>query len=96
MSPEDITDLIRYTIFVTAEISAPMLFVLMTLGLTIAVFQSVTQISETTLVFIPKLIAFSLTVTFAFPWMMKMMLRYTYEIFVFHWNTVVNSATYAL
>jgi flagellar biosynthesis protein FliQ len=96
MTPEDITDLIRYTIFIAAQISAPILFILMTIGLSVAVFQSVTQISETTMVFIPKLFAFTLVVSMAFPWMLKIMMRYTTELYIHHWNKIITLSSYAL
>lgn len=96
MTPEQFTDLIRYTIFVAVEISAPMLFVLLLIGLAVSVFQSVTQITETTLLFIPKILFFSITFAFAFPWIMKIMSHYTHTIFIDHWNNVISMTNYAM
>jgi flagellar biosynthesis protein FliQ len=95
MSPEEITDLIRLTIFVAAEISAPMLVTTLLIGLGVSIFQSVTQISETTLIFIPKLMFFALTFVLTLPWIIKIMIRFTYDILITHWNDIMSVANNA-
>lgn len=96
MSPEEITDLVRYTLFIATQISAPILVITLVLGLTISIFQSVTQISETTLIFIPKIFVFCLTLGICFPWMMKILTKFTYDILIEHWNKVVMLSNYAM
>jgi flagellar biosynthesis protein FliQ len=90
MTEEIATDLIRYCLFITAEISAPILIATLLIGLGISIFQSVTQITESTLIFIPKIVFFGLILGLTFPWMLKIMIRFTKDIMINHWNTIVN------
>jgi flagellar biosynthetic protein FliQ len=45
-------------------------------GLIIAMFQAATQINESTLTFVPKLIIIGLVLLFMGPWMLQMFLDY--------------------
>jgi len=61
-------------------VSAPVLLVGLVVGTLIAFLQSLTQIQETTLTFVPKLIAtFIVMVVFA-PWMLQVLAGYTTEL----------------
>lgn len=91
MTPEQAIDLVRLTLFITAEISIPILAVIMLVGLGVSIFQSVTQITEITLIFIPKLICCAVAFVFVFPWMLKVLMRFTYDLWVVHWNSIVNT-----
>lgn len=93
MSQEVATDLIRLSIFITAEISAPMLIITLMIGLGISIFQSVTQITETTLIFVPKFVCIGVTFGLTFPWILKVMMRFTYDILVNHWNNIMSSVS---
>lgn len=57
-------------------VSAPVLLVVLVVGLVVSVFQAATQINEATLSFIPKLLAVAATLVIAGPWMMTTMLDY--------------------
>lgn len=91
MTPEQAIDLIRSTLFVTTEISLPILAVIMVVGLIVSIFQSVTQITEITLIFIPKLVCCAIAFALVFPWMLKVLVRYTYDLLITHWNTIIYS-----
>src|ERR1700722_5542004 len=84
MTEEIATDLIRYCLFITAEISAPILVATLLIGLGVSIFQSVTQITESTLIFIPKILFFGLIFGLTFPWMLKIMIRFTKDIMINH------------
>jgi flagellar biosynthesis protein FliQ len=66
---------------ITLLLAAPMLVVALVTGLIIGAFQAATQINEQTLSFIPKLLALALTMVVAGPWMLKVLLSYTRELF---------------
>jgi len=66
---------------ITLLIAAPLLVVALVTGLIIGAFQAATQINEQTLSFIPKLLAIALTLVVAGPWMLKVLLSYTRELF---------------
>lgn len=89
MTPGEITDIIRQALFVAAEISAPILVVTLVLGMSISIFQSVTSITETTIIFIPKIFTFTITLALVFPWMMKIMVKFCQEIFITHWGRII-------
>jgi len=95
VSEEHIVDIIRHTLFTALQVSAPMLIIAMIVGFGISVFQSVTQINEMTLTFVPKILIFALTLSVAFPWILKTVVKFTLNIFTNHWERVVNLTTYA-
>lgn len=57
-------------------VSAPVLGVVLVVGLVISLFQAITQINEATLTFIPKLVAAVLVFALAGPWMLSMLVDY--------------------
>jgi len=69
----------RHAIEITLMISAPLLLVALGVGLIVSIFQAATQINETTLTFIPKLIGIFLVLVIAGPWMLAVMLDYMRE-----------------
>jgi flagellar biosynthetic protein FliQ len=66
---------------VTLLLSAPLLLAALIVGLLVGVFQAATQINEMTLSFIPKLLGMAVTAVVAGPWMLKLMISYTRELF---------------
>ena len=57
-------------------VSAPVLLVVLVVGLVVSVFQAATQINEATLSFVPKVIAAVLTLAVAGPWMVTQLVEY--------------------
>jgi flagellar biosynthetic protein FliQ len=57
-------------------ISAPVLGIVLVVGLVISLFQAVTQINEATLAFVPKLIAAMAVFALAGPWMLSTLVEY--------------------
>ena len=66
---------------ITLMLAAPLLIVALVTGLIVGAFQAATQINEQTLSFIPKLLAMALAVVVAGPWMLKVLMSYTRELF---------------
>ena len=76
MTIDDVLFLGRDAMLVTLLVSAPMLISGLVVGLLISVFQSVTQIQEITLTFVPKiLVVFGAFVLFL-PWMSDTLLGF--------------------
>ncbi len=71
----------RQAIEVTLMVSAPLLLVALGIGLIVSIFQAATQINETTLSFIPKLIGIFVTLVLAGPWMLTVLLDYMRQVF---------------
>ncbi len=81
MTPESVMDLARHTLLVTAMIAAPLLIVALVVGLVIGMLQAATQIHETTLSFIPKLLLLALTTFAAGPWMLRVLTDFTHDLY---------------
>lgn len=81
MTPETVMTIGTRALEITLMLAAPMLLVALTVGLLVGVFQAATQINEQTLSFIPKLLAMAATLAFAGPWMLKLIVGYTRELF---------------
>jgi flagellar biosynthetic protein FliQ len=57
-------------------VSAPMLIVILVVGVLVSIFQAATQINEATLSFVPKLLAAVAVCAVAGPWMMSSLVDY--------------------
>jgi flagellar biosynthetic protein FliQ len=58
-------------------ISAPLLGLTLAVGMLVSIFQSVTQIQEMSLTFVPKLITAVATIVFFGPWMLRKLLAFS-------------------
>lgn len=81
MSPDSVMSLGRQAMEVTLLVSAPLLLVALAIGLVVSIFQAATQINETTLSFIPKLIGIFVTLIVAGPWMLAILSDYMRQMF---------------
>lgn len=57
-------------------VSAPMLIVVLVVGVLVSIFQAATQINEATLTFVPKLLAAVAVMAVAGPWMLTELVEY--------------------
>lgn len=73
MEPAEIFEICRESIYVLIIISAPAMMVALVVGLIISLFQTLTQIQEATLTFVPKILAVFLTLSLAMPFMLHSM-----------------------
>lgn len=94
MSPEQITHIIRQTLYTALEIAAPFLLLALIVGLVISLLQSLTQIQEMTLSFVPKMIALAIALAIFFPWMLKILTRFTHNLLVYQWDKVTSFIHY--
>lgn len=76
MTIDDVLFLGRDAMIVTLLVSAPMLLSGLVVGLIISVFQSVTQIQEITLTFVPKIIVVFAAFVIFLPWMSEVLLGF--------------------
>jgi flagellar biosynthetic protein FliQ len=76
-----VTDLARNAIMVAMLIAAPLLLVALLVGLVISILQTMTQVQEQTLSFVPKLLAVGATMLVALPWMLQLLVEYTANLF---------------
>ena len=77
MTPESVMGIGQHALVVTLMIAAPLLLTALAVGLLVGVLQAATQINETTLSFIPKLLALAAVLVIAGPWMLRTLIDYT-------------------
>jgi flagellar biosynthetic protein FliQ len=69
------------TLLITAKLAAPVLVVSLAIGLGISLLQSVTQIQEVTLTFVPKLAGVALVIVAGGHWMLSELIAFTNRLF---------------
>ena len=81
MELADIVHLTRQGIWVLMIVSAPMMITALVVGLAVSLVQALTQIQETTLTFVPKLVAMLIVMMLALPFMLQSLQDYGNELF---------------
>ncbi|MGC3983311.1 MAG: flagellar biosynthesis protein FliQ [Pseudorhodoferax sp.] len=76
MSPQFVLTLGQEALTLLLMVAAPVLGIVLVIGLVISIFQAITQIHEATLSFVPKLIAALLVLALAGPWMLTTLVDY--------------------
>ena len=66
---------------ISAKLAAPILLVSLIIGLGVSVFQSVTQVQEATLSFVPKVLGVAVVILFAGHWMLAQVVEFTQQLF---------------
>lgn len=81
MESPDILDFARHGIWVLLLVSAPMLITALVVGLAVSLVQALTQVQESTLTFVPKLVAMMLVMMLAMPFMLQTLQDYGTKLF---------------
>jgi flagellar biosynthetic protein FliQ len=66
----------QQALFTMLTVAAPVLLVVLVVGILVSVFQAATQINEATLTFVPKLLAAVAVLGVAGPWMLTSLVEY--------------------
>jgi flagellar biosynthetic protein FliQ len=81
MTDTQIIELALQAMTMAAKLAAPVLLTALTIGFAISLFQSVTQIQEATLSFVPKAVGVGAALLFSGNWMLHEMVTYTTQLF---------------
>jgi flagellar biosynthetic protein FliQ len=81
MTDADVVAIGLQAMIVAAKLCAPILLTALAIGFVISLFQSVTQIQEVTLSFVPKLIGVGVVLLLSGNWMLGTMVTFTQELF---------------
>jgi flagellar biosynthetic protein FliQ len=81
MTDAMITELALQALTIAAKMAAPILLTALAVGFTVSLFQSVTQIQEATLAFVPKAAAVGAALLISGNWMLHEMVTYTTQLF---------------
>ena len=76
MNPQFVLSTGQEALLLMLTVSMPMLATVMVVGLVVSIFQAITQINESTLSFVPKLIAAMVVFAVAGPWMLTTLVDY--------------------
>ena len=80
MDQSQVMEVATKAMWVTLQVSMPILGVTLVVGLMVSIFQAVTQLQEPTLTFIPKVLAAVVVIVVAGPWMLNTMLGFTIDL----------------
>ena len=81
MTPESVIGLGFQSIKVALMVAAPLLLGSMFTGLIVSILQATTQINESTLSFIPKILTVIVVIIVLGPWMLETLMAYMHAVF---------------
>ncbi|MCC3270920.1 flagellar biosynthesis protein FliQ [Arthrobacter gengyunqii] len=81
MDTNSVLDIGLQGLWVAAKLSAPVLITALVVGFAVSLIQSITQIQEVTLSFVPKAIAVGIALLVCGHWMIAEMISFTNEMF---------------
>ena len=76
MDPQQVFTAGQQGLYMLLLVSAPILIVVLLIGLVVSIFQAATQIHEATLSFVPKIIGAVAVLAIAGPWMLTTLVEY--------------------
>jgi len=79
MSQAEVFSILRNTLVLALELSLPLLLAGLVVGLVINVFQAVTQLTDATLSFVPKILAVFLSLAVFGPWMSHQIMKFAVD-----------------
>lgn len=81
MDTSAVLDIGVQTLIIAAKLAAPIVLTALAIGFAIALVQSVTQIQEQTISFVPKLIGIAIVLVICANWMITSLVDFTQELF---------------
>jgi flagellar biosynthetic protein FliQ len=81
MTDTSVIEIVLQALILVAKVAGPLLATSLVIGLMISLIQSVTQVQEMTLVFVPKMIAVALVLVFLGHWMLNQVVGFTDQLF---------------
>ena len=81
MNQNAVMDIALQGLVIAAKLAAPILVTALVVGFAISLLQSITQIQEVTLSFVPKAIAVSLALIVSGQWMISELVAFTHSLF---------------
>ena len=81
MTDSTVLDIALQTMLVVIKLAAPILVPALVIGFAISVVQSMTQIQEVTLSFVPKVIGVGVALLISGNWMLHTLIAFTQDLF---------------
>ncbi len=80
MDEAALIQLLTDAMWVSAKVSLPILLTAIVVGVVVGLVQSITQIQEQTLTFVPKFLAVGIVLIVSGSWMMQLLVDFTREL----------------
>ncbi len=77
MSDAQVIDIITEAMLVAGQLAGPLLIVALAVGVFVSLLQTVTQIQEMTLSFVPKVVGIALVFVIGGNWMLRQVIAFT-------------------
>ncbi len=77
MNAADVMDVAREAVIVMLKVGSPIMLLALLVGLTISLFQALTQMQEMTLTFVPKAIVIFMSLLLFLPFMLGVLVTFT-------------------
>ena len=81
MTDSNVMEIALQTMMVALKLSAPILLTSLVIGFAVSLFQSMTQIQEFTLAFVPKLVGVGIALLISGNWMLHTLVDFTRDLF---------------
>lgn len=81
MSSNAVLDVALSAMVIAAKLAAPILITALVVGFAVSLLQSITQVQEVTLSFVPKAIAVAVALLVTGHWMIAELVAFTHELF---------------
>ena len=81
MDQDTVIHLVTQAMKLAVEVAGPILLAGLVIGLLVSIFQSVTQIQEQSLTFIPKVLAVAAIIVILGPWMLNQLVSYVQNLY---------------
>ena len=79
MTVQLVIDIAQLALLTFLKIAGPILIASMIMGITVSLFQSMTQINEMSLTFVPKIITVLVTTVIFLPWIVSTLTEFTQQ-----------------
>jgi flagellar biosynthesis protein FliQ len=77
MDAQQAVDLTREAMLTALTLGAPLLLVALAVGLVVGLLQTLTQVQDQTISFVPKIVAVVAAIGFCLPWLIQRLVEYS-------------------
>jgi flagellar biosynthetic protein FliQ len=77
MNERDVLDILRESLTIALMVGAPSMLTALLVGVSVSLFQALTQLQESTIAFVPKIVAVFLSLMIFMPFMLQTLTEFT-------------------
>ena len=80
MDPSNAVDLVRQSLWEALTIGSPILVVGLVVAIVMGLLQTLTQVQDKTISFVPKIVAMAIALAFCLPWLIGRMVEFSQDL----------------